>query len=143
MRIFVILMSALSIISFTANGQQLSPVKWTFEVKKINDKEAEITANAVMDKDWVIYSQFTDDDGPIPLSFVINDIDVKFIEKSKVIKEYDEMFGVNVLKFKEKAIFLGKIPMNDRGEWSGFVTFMTCDGMKCLPPKDVDFTVKL
>jgi len=143
MRLFILIFSGLSLLSFAIQAQQLNPVKWKFEVKKVNDKEVEITAAAMMDTEWVIYSQFTEDDGPIATSFGVSDVEVKFVEKSKVIKEFDEMFGVNVLKFKEKAIFVGKLPMNDLGQWSGYVTFMTCNGMKCLPPKDVAFTVKL
>jgi thiol:disulfide interchange protein DsbD len=99
-------------------------------------------ATATMQKTWVLYSQFTDDNGPIPTSFIVNDAEVKFEEKSKALKEYDDMIEVEVIKFKDKAVFTKKFPIKKGESISGYVTYMTCDGEKCLPPTDVAFDLK-
>ena len=123
-------------------GEKTSPVSWTFETKKVDDHNIEVIAIATMQKSWVLYSQFTDDNGPIPTSFVVNNEEVKFDETSKAIKEFDNMFDVDVIKFKDKAIFTKKFPIKKGVSLSGYVTYMTCDGEKCLPPTDVPFDLK-
>ena len=59
---------------FTASSviaQKESPVKWSFEFKKLNDTDYEILASAGIKKGWTLYSQFTEDNGPVPTSFVV------------------------------------------------------------------------
>ena len=130
----------LSLASLQA--QKISPVKWTFEIKKINNTDYEIMATAEINTGWTIYSQFTNDNGPVPTSFTLGSDTVSFEEKSKSTKEYDPLFEVDVIKFKNKAVFTKTIKRTDKTEVNGYVTYMTCDGEKCLPPTDVDFSFK-
>ena len=130
----------LSLASLQA--QKISPVKWTFEIKKINNTDYEIMATADINTGWTIYSQFTNDNGPVPTSFTLGSDTVSFEEKSKSTKEYDPLFEVDVIKFKNKAVFTKTIKRTDKTEVNGYVTYMTCDGEKCLPPTDVDFSFK-
>ncbi|MBK8624118.1 MAG: cytochrome C biogenesis protein [Saprospiraceae bacterium] len=123
-------------------GQKNSPVNWTFSINKISESDYEITATAKMNPSWVIYSQFTDDAGPIPTFFLVDGKESKFEEKSKVIKEFDEMFDVDVMKFKDTAVFTQKIKKSDKSSVTGSVEFMTCDGTRCLPPAEVTFDLK-
>lgn len=113
------------------------PVTWSFEIKDLADGYVEITARAAMSGSWVIYSQNTEEDGPIPTSFLINGVEDKWEELSKAKTQFDEMFEVNVSKFEGKAIFRKKIKKENVKEWIVEVEFMTCDGEKCLPPDTV------
>ncbi|MBK9151731.1 MAG: hypothetical protein IPM26_12375 [Saprospiraceae bacterium] len=122
-------------------AQKELPVSWTFEVSVVDMNHVEVKAVAAMKKSWVIYSQFTEDDGPIPTGFYFDDKQVKFEELSPSITEFDDMFGVNVTKFKEQAVFKAKFPANPERKLKGYVTYMTCDGAKCLPPKDVEIVI--
>ena len=140
MYVSIIFSTIFSVLNFF--GGNGSPVSWTFETKKEDDQNVEVIATATMQKTWVLYSQFTDENGPIPTSFVVNNTDVKFDEKSKAIKEFDNMFEVEVIKFKEKAIFTKTFPIKKGESLTGYVTYMTCDGVKCLPPTDVTFDLK-
>ena len=135
--IFTILLC--NLFTFPLFSQKEKPVSWNFETKKVSDKEIEFIAIATMQNDWVIYSQFTDDDGPVPTIFVVNDSDTKLEEKSKIFTEFDELFGVNVSKFKNKAVFTKRFKIEELPVLKGYVTYMTCDGAKCLPPTDVVF----
>lgn len=123
-------------------GQKNAPVSWTFSLSKVSESEYDITATAKMNPSWVIYSQYTDDSGPIPTFFLVEGKEVKFEEKSKVVKEFDEMFDVDVMKFKETAVFTSRIKKTDKSNVSGSVEYMTCDGTKCLPPVEVAFDLK-
>ena len=126
-----------------AMGQKTSPVSWKFDIKMISNAEVEVIATADLAKGWVTYSQFTDPEGPIPTEFVIGDQKINFEEKTKPIKELDEMFGVEVIKFKSQAIFVKKIPVPASGKVEGYVTYMTCDGSRCLPPVDANFSINV
>jgi hypothetical protein len=138
-----VLISLFSLLSISqADAQKEKPVGWTFEVQKLSESEMELTAIATMKPSWVIYSQFTEDDGPIPTGFYFDDNTIKFEELSQAITEFDDMFGVSVTKFKDKAIFKTKFTDLKGGPLKGYVTYMTCDGAKCLPPADVEIIVK-
>ena len=141
-RISVFFLCFLSVLITTQSmAQKESPVSWSFEIS-VQDKDfVEVKAVAEMKKSWVIYSQFTEEDGPIPTAFIFDDKPVKFEELSPATTEFDDMFGVNVTKFKEKAIFKSRFPANKEKTLKGYVTYMTCDGAKCLPPKDVEILI--
>lgn len=137
--------------SFCALAQQTpSPVKWNFNLVAKGKDKAEFVATATINAGWNIYAVYMSDEGPIPTSFtfasVMNaDLDGKIIEKSKQIKGFDPLFEMEVVKFKEKAEFAQVIALhsNTKPQMQGYVTYMSCDSQKCLPPVDVPFNVKL
>ncbi len=57
----------------TVKAQVLEPVKWTTKTEKISDTEFNLILNGTIDKDWHVYSQFTPDDGPLPLVLTFKD----------------------------------------------------------------------
>ncbi|MFZ1704030.1 MAG: hypothetical protein WAT79_06765 [Saprospiraceae bacterium] len=115
-----------------------SPVNWTFHFKDIGDK-VDIVATANIQKKWAIYSQFTEEDGPIPTTFYMSEEVVVFEEGKNVISEMDPHFEVQVLKFKDKAVFTFQLEKKNKKALSGYVNFMTCDEERCLPPTRVPF----
>ena len=142
MKIFLIASTMFFSIFSLLNAQSSSPVNWTCELNKISETDYEIEAVANINPSWVIYSQFTDDAGPIPTYFAINGKQVKFEEKGKLIKEFDEMFDVEVMKFKEKASFVYKIKKEQNPTIDVSVEYMTCDGQRCLPPAEISQNLK-
>ena len=142
MKIVLIASTMLFSIFSLLNAQSSSPVRWTFELNKISETDYEIEAVANINPSWVIYSQFTDDAGPIPTYFAINGKQVKFEEKGKLIKEFDEMFHVELMKFKEKASFVYKIKKEQNPTIDVSVEYMTCDGQRCLPPAEISQNLK-
>ena len=49
-----------------------------------------------------------------------------------------------VSKFYTKAKFIQKVKIKDKvSPVSGYLTFMTCDDTRCLPPTDIDFVFEL
>lgn len=123
-------------------AQKDNPVSWKFEAIKLDNNKVKINAFAKMQKEWVIYSQNIEGDGPIPTSFTVYDQEVRFDEEDKPIKEHDEVFDMEVVKFKAKASFSSIVEAKGN-EVFGSVVFMTCDGLRCLPPKEVPFSIKL
>ena len=134
---------------FSTNIDAQNPVKWDFAAKKIQDVEYEITFTAKVDQGWSIYSQHTDPSGPIPTAFIFEEnTNLEFIgkpiETGKKKEAFDELFGVNVIKFSGIVNFTQKVKVkNGAKAVSGYLEFMSCDEEKCLPPKEVTFNIGL
>jgi thiol:disulfide interchange protein DsbD len=140
------------IISFgNINAQIFNPVKWKFEIQKLNEKEYKLRYIAKADKGWTVYSQYTSDDGPVPTSVNYEKMDgIQLVGKateSGAKKEgMDPLFGVNVIKFLSDKPYIieQKIKVtNPSKPISGYVNFMACDSEKCLPPTDEEFSFKI
>ncbi|HRD09183.1 MAG TPA: cytochrome c biogenesis protein CcdA, partial [Saprospiraceae bacterium] len=69
----------------------------------------------------------------------------KSTEKGYKKEGPDPLFdNVNVVKFLDKEAFIikQKVEVVDASKpVSGYLTFMTCDNNRCLPPEDVDFSL--
>ncbi len=129
-------------------GGIFKPVTWTFKGVKKSEKEFDLVFTAKIDEGWYIYSQFLDgEDGPIPTSFLFTEGD-HFSLKEKVveagpkrIKEYDETFEMDLIKFKKEATFTQTVTVSDLSKpIVGDFEFMTCEAGRCLPPAIVPFS---
>lgn len=124
----------------------LEPVSWNFQTKALGDDMFELVMVANMDPNWSIYSQHTADGGPVPTSFEFESDNFEAIgevvEDGKKKEGPDPLFdNLNVIKFVEGPVtFTQKVKITDYSKpLTGYLTFMTCDDARCLPPTDVDF----
>lgn len=145
-----LLLILLFISTFSSlQAQILEPVKWSFKVERISDKEADLLFTATIDKNWHVYSQIVPPLGPRPTIFTI-DKSPEFKLKGKVtepkpIEEYDPNFEMKVKYFAMKAVFRQKILINSPNAFTikGVLEFMCCDDHQCIPPTEVPFSFKL
>ncbi len=127
----------------------LDPVKWSFRTESLGNDEYMIHFDSKIDKGWYVYSQNVEDGGPVPTSFTFDENkEVKLIgkvdEKGAMIEKHDKMFDMMVRKYADKINFQQKVKTkNPNAKLKGYLTFMTCDDTKCLPPEDVDFEFAL
>ncbi|WP_144214945.1 protein-disulfide reductase DsbD family protein [Flavobacterium anhuiense] len=89
------------------NAQILEPVKWTSKIEK-KGNNALLIFDAVIEKDWHMYSQFTPEGGPLALeiSFKNQKGNYELIGKAKEGKTktaYNDVFEVNETFFEGKA----------------------------------------
>lgn len=144
-------LSALLLLIATAYGQILTPVKWSFSQKQINDKEFDLIFTAQIDEGWTIYSQFLEsNDGPVATSFnfttgshfTLSGKTEESPENRKTV--HDDVFDMKLTKFYKKATFTQRVKVNDFSKpVTGYLEFMTCDATRCLPPSEVDFAYEL
>ena len=124
-----------------------SPVKWIFSLKKLDTHRAELTYNATIEKGWKIYAQENEMGGPVPLIF---DIEANFNIKTISLptptnppdKTYSKIFDMPLSYYKEEAVFKQVLEIEkdaSSAQISGYLTYMTCDSERCLPPKDVEY----
>jgi thiol:disulfide interchange protein DsbD len=132
-------------------AQILKPVTWEYYTEDLGNGEFNLVFKAEIDEGWTVYSQNTDDSGPVPTEITFEQSEhIEFIgdpvESGHRKEGYDKLFDVVVIKFlhdepfviSQKVKIIGKSAMA-----SGYLTYMTCDSEKCLPPTDVDFSFNL
>ena len=102
-----------AIISLSAMAQQLNPAKWQYQVVSTSADEAELHFTVTLENNWHIYSQHTDEMGPIGLSFSFDkSADYTLIgnvNEPKPHEEYDELFKCTIRSFSGKVLFKQKI----------------------------------
>jgi len=135
--------------SFLSNAQD-SPVEWKIDIQHLEADNYELSFKADIDKGWNVYSQFTSPDGPVPteINFESDGFEKvgKSIETGHKKEGYDKLFKTDVIKFLDDEPFVikQKIKVNPGTESIiGWLTFMTCDSKRCLPPTDIDFDLAI
>ena len=136
----------LIIASTTLFAQQMNPAKWKYEVKSISDNEAELQFTVSLENNWHIYSQHTDENGPIGLSFNFDKTNdytlVGNVAEPKPHEEFDEMFKCTVRSFSGTVVFRQKIKINTSNDFkvTGIMSYQLCNDGSCIAPEDIDFS---
>ena len=136
-------------LSAMAAAQMESPVKWSYTAKKIGDKQYELHMTASLSDKWHIYAQDAGE-GPEPTAFTfaanpLVKLEGKVKEAGKLEKSYDPNFKSTLKYYSNKVDFIQKVKLKSSvaTEVKGTVTFMVCDDQKCLPPKEIPFSIKV
>ncbi len=141
----LLLVFLMAIVSLSAVGQQLNPAKWKYDVKSISGNEAELVFTVTLDENWHIYSQHTDEMGPIGLNFIFDKsadyTPVGGVSEPKPHEEYDEMFKCTIRSFSGTVTFKQKIKINSAKDFTvkGVMSYQLCNDGSCIAPEDIDF----
>ena len=129
------------------NSGFLDPVKWDITAAE-EEGIILVEFKATLDEGWAIYSQFTEEGGPLPTEFFFDEGDQyervgSVEEKGKKKEGPDPLFDVTVIKFLESPVsFLQKIKIKEPGvPIRGAISFMACNDKTCLPPEEVPFKI--
>ena len=129
-----------------ASAQILEPVSWDFTQDKLSDHEIELKFKASIEDHWHVYSQYINDDGPIPTSFVFfesNDFElVGSTNEGESIEEFDPNFDMVLKYFESEEIFSQKVKVLTKNAFTinGEINFMACDEAQCIFPMPVPFS---
>jgi thiol:disulfide interchange protein DsbD len=146
----LILTLAIIFQTVSSFGQIFEPVKWTFELKKTSETTADILIQAAIDEGWHVYGLNIPKDGPRATSIVFDKIESaqkvgELQAPSKLEKQFDANFNMELTWYTENAVFIQKIKFADASKVKvkGFVEFMTCNDKSCLPPTKKQFSLGL
>tara|TARA_R110002020_G_scaffold21009_8_gene71448 strand:- start:9047 stop:11068 length:2022 start_codon:yes stop_codon:yes gene_type:complete len=145
-----VLTALLYLVTLWTGAAQIEtdPVVWSHEVKKISDVEYELVFRGDIQREWHIYSQFTPEGGsqPSEFTFVGAGEDYELIgsaKESTTLTEYSDIFGVDEVFFRDRAVFTQRIkllkPEVDQLEVGLF--YQICKEV-CIP-KDEIFNISL
>ena len=133
-----------------AFAQMENPVKWTYSAKKIKGDMYELHMTATLEPKWHIYSQDIKGDGPVPTSFAFDKnpvvkTDGAVAEVGKLEKDFDKNFNMTLKYYGNKVDFVQRVKLKSAVNTfaKGKITYMVCNDKKCLPPKDVPFSIKI
>jgi len=133
--------------SIAVVAQVPKPVKWDFKVASVSGGEATLVFTAALDEGWHIYSQFLQEDGPLPTTFTFTPSkDYTLVgqvkEESQGVKSYNEIFMMDIVWFEKTAVFVQKIKLQaPQAIVRGKVEFMVCTEEMCLPGEAVPFSL--
>lgn len=131
-----------------AGAQILNPVHWSYSAKKIGAEQYILHMTANIDEGWHVYAQDAGE-GPVPTSFTFTkNPNVQFTGKvrevGKIKKEFDKNFNSELKFYEDKVDFVQYVKVKPGTKSvKGSLEYMVCDNHQCLPPKDLDFEIKL
>ena len=128
----------------TAQAQMVDPVHFKSELKTGKGAEAEIVFTATIDPGWHVYSTDLGHDGPVEATF--NAVKMEGVEtvgrltpRGNLIKKYDEVFGMELKYFENRAMFVQKVRFT-KPEYAidCFLEYGACNDQSCMPPMQME-----
>ena len=136
-------------LSYAVAQTESNPVSWSYSAKKIANKQYELHITATIQGNWHIYSQNAGE-GPEPtvITFGKNPLvklDATTKEVGKLETKYDPNFKSTLKFYSNKVDFVKKITLKSTANTlvKGTISYMVCNDKKCLPPKEIQFSIKV
>lgn len=138
----IIALLAIFFSSF-AFSQELHPISWSTEVKKIDETTAEIIIKGKIQDGWSLYDLNVPPGGPLPTVFTFAKsgeykLAGSMTTQPKPTVTYDDVFEMNIGKWKKNVAFYQKISILKPQKFtiSVDIDFMMCDESSCIPLSD-------
>lgn len=139
----------LVLVFSVSNAQIENPVKWNYGTKKMGDKTYKLTFTALIDADWHLYAQDAGEDlVSTTFKFTANPL-VKFegkvLESGVLKKEYDPNLKLTLGFYNQHVAFTQKVKIRSAAGTlvKGTITYVVCNDKKCLPAKELPFSIKI
>lgn len=131
-----------------------APVNWTIDFEKIDENSLKLIAKAEIAEGWYVYAQeLESEDGPIATSINLNDSSNVEVwgdaTESASLPEYrlqnmDQVFEMQLTKYKHDLEITKVYTLKDPDQsFTGFLEYMTCNAIMCMPPTAVEFEFAL
>lgn len=139
--------------SFTSTAQIHSPVKWTHEIKQVQEGIVDIYFTASLAPNWRIYAASLPK-GHVPeptfFDYTKNSylVPVGILEEVFAPKEkFDVTFGAQLAYFEKEAVFKQRFEIikakNTPIVLEAEANFMACNDLECLPPDIYEFKIQI
>lgn len=121
-----------------ARGQEADHVDWHFSSLKQSGSEWKLVFTASLDRGWHLYSQSTEEGGPMPTSFVFEKsegykLSGKTKEMGDLRKAYDSTFMVDVAFYERSVSFIQVVKAKAKGVVRGEISYAVCSEEMCIP----------
>lgn len=148
----ILILGLVGLIGLMGNlglAQQLDPAKRSYTVKETSATEAELIITVKLDNGWHMYSQYTNENGPLPTVFDFTpSADYTLMGKvsePKPHEEMDEIFGCVVKSFAGTVVFRQKIKRLSDKDFTvkGLLSYQLCNDGSCIAPEDHDMVFRV
>lgn len=153
MKKLLLLAAIVSVFNFQfsiCQAQLLDPAKRSYSVKETSATEAELIVTVKLDQGWHMYSQHTDENGPLATEFAFEKSSdyqlVGAVREPKPHEEVDPLFGNAVVKsFEGTVVFRQKIKRLSQKDFTvkGTISYQLCNNGSCIAPEDHDMVFKV
>jgi thiol:disulfide interchange protein len=134
-RTLVFAVLALSLNSLSVFGQLDNPVKWDYEIQKVDNATIKVVLKGNVEPKWHLYSMDSPEEGSLPLLLGLEasgkiELVGPFMQVTTPKEEFDDVFNVNVKYFDKTAIFEQKFkPVNNKEEIDAIIII---EGQACF-----------
>jgi thiol:disulfide interchange protein DsbD len=132
--------------SMFAQGQIMTPAKWTIHLEDSGTPEKTIVFIVTLDTGWHLYDMNLPAGGPVSTSFIFETLQGAELTGNpepsvQPVSKYEELFGMNLRWYEGEVTFRQKVRVTEAGKFkvAGEVEFMTCNDETCLPPEHEKF----
>lgn len=126
-------------------AQILNPVSFNYSVVKKGNGLYEVHVKAMIEPKWHIYSVKNPDGGAQATEIKINDAKTvgAIKENGKMKTMFEKEFNVNQKYFESAVDFVQLVKIKKGDKITGTINYMVCNDRQCLPPKEVEFKIKM
>ncbi len=127
-------------------AQILNPVKFDYSALKKGNNLYEVHIKTLLEPRWHIYSTKNPDGGAEPTVIKVKDGSAvgAVKEKGNLKVVYDKEFKSDQKYFESIVDFVQLVKLNaGTKNIGGSIVYMVCNDKQCLPPKEVEFKIKL
>ncbi|MEP6594717.1 MAG: protein-disulfide reductase DsbD domain-containing protein [Ginsengibacter sp.] len=127
-------------------AQILNPVKFNYSAVKKGDKLYEVHIKTLLEPKWHIYSVKNPKGGAEPTTIKVKEgKGVGVIKEKGTLKTvFDKEFQLTQNYYENTVDFVQIVKVNSATKnITGNIVYMVCNDKQCLPPKDVEFKIKL
>ena len=145
MRRIIFTLTALFFLS-ASFAQILNPVRFNYSAVKKGNNLYEVRIKTLLEPKWHIYSIKNPPGGAEPTTIKVkegNSVGTTK-EKGKLKSIYDEAFQLTQNYYENTVDFVQLVKISSGSKKiTGTIVYMVCNDKQCLPPKDVEFNIKL
>ena len=133
----------MTVTVLAVQAQMVDPVRFTSKLNTLKGSEAELTFTAAIDAGWHVYSTGLGNDGPISATFHAVKMEGaetvgKLQHRGKEIKQFDQMFGMELRYFENAVTFVQKIKFTKpQYDIDCYLEYGACNDEMCLPPSEI------
>lgn len=141
-----VLTATLTMLIAVMAWAQSNPVHFTVSQKKVSDTEIDVVFKGTIAKGWHVYSPDIPADGPIPATITTEKAEGvkaegKLRASGKEIKEYDQIFGMQLRYFENSVTFVQRYKITGKTyNVKGYLEYGACNDTGCMPPTAVEFS---
>ena len=144
------LLLILAVVAMAMSAVAQNPVRWRTVVKMTSPTEGEIVIKALVDNGWHLYGLDMPDGGPKATRFDFSaSTGIKTVgdirPSSEPVAKMDPLFGQKLSWWDSNVNFTQRFKVTDKskGAIKVAITFMSCNGETCTPPRTETVTANI
>lgn len=149
----ILLIYALLLAFVPAFAQIVAPVKWSSEIKMVNERSGEVTITANIEPHWHLYGLSLPEGGPRPTQIKFTQVQGAILNGElkpsvKPVEQFDSTFNLNLNWWENKVEFIQNFTLDNSAKGciiEGSVSYQACslESGSCIAPSKEAFNLTI